>query len=126
MELTRRQRALNTEIQSVENDILKLQELKRGLNAELRDIATELDDLTRRRVETVTTADLHGISRSGKGNYLRNTSDTGLAIPRNQNAGVTINYFSQFDWSRELKRRMKFVFGFDEFRLCQEGWETHS
>jgi ATP-dependent DNA helicase Q1 len=110
MDISQRQRALTAEIHSVENDILKLQELKRTLNAELRDVTLELDNLARRRVSAPTTADLYGQSRAGKGNYLENNGNP-----------ATINYFSQFDWSGELKRRMKHVFGFDEFRLCQEG-----
>jgi ATP-dependent DNA helicase Q1 len=114
MELTQRQRALTAEINSVENDILKLQELKRTLNAELRDVTLELDDLARRRVTAPTTADLHGQPHFRKGNSLQNRNSA-------QNREATINYFSQFDWSGELKKRMMHVFGFDEFRLCQEG-----
>jgi ATP-dependent DNA helicase Q1 len=121
MDLTQRQRALTTEIHSVDKDILKLQELKGTLNAELRDITQELEDLARRRITVPTTADLHGPSNSGKGNFLQNSRDIGRNQNIAQNGVATINYFSQFDWTGELKRRMKRIFGFDEFRLCQEG-----
>lgn len=112
MDLSQRQRALNTEISSVDNDILKLQELRRSLNTELRDITKELEELARRRVTGATTADLHGISHP-------TTRDSGPKV--GLNSMPTVNYFTQFDWSGELKRRMKRVFGFDIFRLCQEG-----
>lgn len=118
MDLTQRQRALTAEIHSVENDILKLQELKRTLNVELRDVTLELDDLAKRRITAPTTADLYGQSRSGKEKFLQNNGNPSANMGRNP---ATIDYFSQFDWSGELKRRMKHVFGFDEFRLCQEG-----
>jgi ATP-dependent DNA helicase Q1 len=32
-----------------------------------------------------------------------------------------IDYTLEFDWSYELKARMKKVFGIDNFRLCQQG-----
>lgn len=33
----------------------------------------------------------------------------------------SIDYTLEFDWSYELKARMKKVFGIDNFRLCQQG-----
>jgi ATP-dependent DNA helicase Q1 len=119
MDLSERRRGLTAEIHSVESDILKLQELKRTLNAELRDVTLELDDLARRRIAAPTTADLYGQSRVGKGSsLLQSNGKPGANMGQNP---ATINYFSQFDWSGELKKRMKQVFGFNEFRLCQEG-----
>jgi ATP-dependent DNA helicase Q1 len=34
-----------------------------------------------------------------------------------------IDYTIDFDWSKELKAKMKKVFGINEFRLCQKGWD---
>lgn len=117
MDLNQRQRALNAEIVSVDNDILKLQELKRTLNTELRDVTRELEDLAQRRVIGATTADLHGISRLPKGKTGKGLESN----PMRRGEAATVDYFAQFDWSGELKRRMKRIFGFDQFRLCQEG-----
>ena len=35
----------------------------------------------------------------------------------------SINYMEQkFEWSRQLKSKLKRIFGIDDFRLCQEGY----
>jgi len=35
----------------------------------------------------------------------------------------SINYLEQeFDWSRQLKSKLKRIFGIDDFRLCQKGY----
>lgn len=115
-ELGQRQRALKAEIQSVESNITKLQELKRTLGTELQKVEDELDDLAQRRLTGATTADLHGFSRENESSNMNaRNSLSGRADQRG------IDYFSSFDWSGELKKRMKRVFGFDSFRLCQEG-----
>ncbi|KAG8818854.1 hypothetical protein FRC19_010280 [Serendipita sp. 401] len=120
--LDQRKRALHAEIQSVDSDVAKLNQLRQELDAELRDITRELEQLKQRKL---TTADLHGLSRQSNGLYVQNeriqTKGRGRDNRRSE-AQPGTNYFSQFDWSPELKRRMKRVFGFQDFRLCQEGY----
>lgn len=102
--LEQRSRALHHEIQSVDGEIEKLEALKHSLRDELNGISEELQQLKSRQPHA-STSELHGISNEP-------------SISRSR--GRT-NYFSKFDWSGELRKRLKRVFGIDEFRLCQEG-----
>jgi ATP-dependent DNA helicase Q1 len=106
--LTQRQQALTTEIQSVEEQISKLAALKHDLNEELLDVNRSLGEISARHNhkanKAATTADLYGAA----------------SVKQPSNSSHT-NYFGKFVWSGELKRQMKHVFGFDSFRLCQEG-----
>lgn len=68
MDLNQRQRELNAEIASVDEQILQLQTLKRSLASEIKAVTAELEELDRRRVSATTTADLHGLSRASNGN----------------------------------------------------------
>ena len=36
-------------------------------------------------------------------------------------ADVRMDYYGHFEWSQELRLRMKTIFNIDDFRLCQEG-----
>lgn len=54
------------------------------------------------------------------------------AEDRNPRAGPSsavpdaINYMEQeFDWSGQLRSKLKKIFGIDDFRLCQKGCVTH-
>ncbi|KAI0824919.1 P-loop containing nucleoside triphosphate hydrolase protein [Trametes gibbosa] len=40
---------------------------------------------------------------------------------KGKNVMETIDYMEDFDWSLALRAKMKSVFGFNSFRLCQEG-----
>lgn len=66
MAILERQRELNTEINSIDQQILKLQTLKQQLNAELKTVAEELEELNRKRAAPVTTTDLHGLSHNNR------------------------------------------------------------
>ncbi|CAG8521512.1 9571_t:CDS:1 [Acaulospora colombiana] len=115
MELSQRQRALTSELQSIEEDITRLQVLKRDLNVELQKVKQEL--------ETHTTAGHHnalplnnGASGGQAGKERNNTNGHS-----SHNKVGLVDYFSTFEWSGELRKRMQQVFGFEQFRLCQEG-----
>ncbi|KAI0674662.1 P-loop containing nucleoside triphosphate hydrolase protein [Trametes maxima] len=41
--------------------------------------------------------------------------------PKEKGQAGSIDYTADFDWSGALQAKMKSVFGFDQFRLCQEG-----
>ncbi|KAA1473234.1 ATP-dependent DNA helicase [Dentipellis sp. KUC8613] len=41
--------------------------------------------------------------------------------PKGKSKASSINYNTEFDWSGPLHGRLREVFGFDSFRLCQEG-----
>ncbi|KAG8812896.1 hypothetical protein FRC17_001761 [Serendipita sp. 399] len=116
--LDQRKRALHAEIESVDNEMAKLKQLRQELDAELRDITQELEQLKQRRL---TTADLHGLSRHSNVSLMQKDRLQTSGSGRKSGGQTGTNYFSQFDWSPELKRRMKRVFGFHDFRLCQEG-----
>ncbi|KAG8810489.1 hypothetical protein FRC17_002914, partial [Serendipita sp. 399] len=96
----------------------KLKQLRQELDTELRDITQELEQLKQRRL---TTADLHGLSRHSNGSLIQKDRLQTNGSGQKSGGQTGTNYFSQFDWSPELKRRMKRVFGFHDFRLCQEG-----
>lgn len=102
--LTQRQQALTTEIQSIDQEVSKLEVLKRELKEQLHDVNHALSEINTRHHKGATTADLYG-----------NPHSKGVDNPSNT------DYFGKFVWSGELKRQMKLVFGFDDFRLCQEG-----
>lgn len=40
---------------------------------------------------------------------------------KGKNVAASIDYTDEFDWTPALRAKMKSVFGFDSFRLCQEG-----
>ncbi|KAI0634704.1 P-loop containing nucleoside triphosphate hydrolase protein [Trametes polyzona] len=42
-------------------------------------------------------------------------------IVKGKGVAGRINYTEEFDWTPALRAKMKAVFGFDRFRLCQEG-----
>ncbi|PVG04636.1 ATP-dependent DNA helicase [Serendipita vermifera] len=114
MELSQRQRALTSEIQSVEEDIARLQALKRDLNVELQKVKQELETHT---IASHNALPLdNGVSSRPAGGE-RNASNGRSS----HNKAGFVDYFSMFEWSEELRKRMQQVFGFEQFRLCQEG-----
>ena len=43
----------------------------------------------------------------------------------NSTTSDSINYIEkEFEWSRQLKSKLKRIFGIDDFRLCQQGYVT--
>ena len=91
--------ALDVEIRGVETDIQKLQTLRSQLLAERQSLLQQI---------------------TGLGTYSSNANGKGKDVNVAPNS---VNYLQeQFDWSGELKARMKKVFNISSFRLCQEGY----
>ncbi|KAL5514242.1 hypothetical protein ACEPAG_2330 [Sanghuangporus baumii] len=103
-ELNGRLSELESELKDVDEQIEKLRELRSQVIAE------------RNRVnEKIKT--MQGTSRLSASNSLAPARSSGKALQ----AG-SINYMTEvFEWSGELKARMREVFGIQNFRLCQEG-----
>ncbi|KAL5476913.1 hypothetical protein ACEPAI_3099 [Sanghuangporus weigelae] len=95
---------LDSELKDVDEQIERLRELRSQIIAE------------RNRVnEKVKT--MQGAPRLSASNSLASARPSGKALQ----AG-SINYMTEvFEWSGELKARMREVFGIQNFRLCQEG-----
>ena len=96
LELERRSKALQAEISSVDQDIAKLQNLKKDLEEELAGLRTRVN--------------------------ARKPRPSSLVGVRGVQQGV--DYFGKFDWSGELKKQAMRVFNIPSFRLCQEGCVT--
>ncbi|EJD05581.1 ATP-dependent DNA helicase [Fomitiporia mediterranea MF3/22] len=102
-ELNGRMSALDAELKDVKEQISDLQDLQAQILAEKQNIDQELKTLNGSRLSEVIA------SSSGKGK--------GKAP-----SGGAINYMTEaFEWSGELKARMREVFSIQSFRLCQEG-----
>lgn len=80
----------------MDEDITKLQNLKKDLEKELLGLRTRIDG-SKPRPES--SAGVHGVQQG-------------------------IDYFGKFDWSGELKKQATRVFNIASFRLCQEGYVT--
>jgi len=80
----------------VDQDIAKLQKLKKDLEKDLSRLRTRLDAREPRPSSFV---GVHGV-RQG------------------------VDYSGKFDWSGELKKQAMRVFDIPSFRLCQEGFVT--
>lgn len=80
----------------MDEDIAKLQNLKKDLEKELLGLRTHIDASKPRPKSFV---DVHGVQQG-------------------------IDYFGKFDWSGELKKQAMRVFNIGSFRLCQEGYVT--
>ncbi|KAI0316843.1 P-loop containing nucleoside triphosphate hydrolase protein [Amylostereum chailletii] len=78
---------LDKDLADVDEDIARLQRLRKDKLAEKKNIQAQIDALTARP----------------KGKM------------------VAKNYFDEFEWSADMKARMKEVFGIGSFRLAQEG-----
>lgn len=99
-ELNGRLGALEIEINDIDADIKRLQELKNRLLTEKRDISAQLKT--------------HGGSLQG----LPGSTADG---PQRVESGKTDYTTERFEWTGELKARMKAIFNINAFRLCQEG-----
>jgi ATP-dependent DNA helicase Q1 len=116
MELDQRQRDITSELQSIEGDITRLQALKSELNKELQKVKQELDTHVTAGHRRNALPLNNGVSSRSKGKGRNNTN----GHSSHTQSGL-IDYFSTFEWSGELRKRMQQVFGFEQFRLCQEG-----
>ena len=90
--LEQRTKALQAEILSVDEDISKLQNLRKDLEEELSRLRTRIDASKPRPRSSV---GIHGVHQG-------------------------VDYFGKFDWSGELKKQAMRVFNIPSFRLCQE------
>lgn len=81
----------------MDQDIAKLQNLKKDLEEELAGLRTRID--TRRPLPN-SFVGVHGVQQG-------------------------LDYFGKFDWSGELKKQAMRVFDIPSFRLCQEGYVTN-
>ncbi|KAL7283937.1 hypothetical protein ACG7TL_001209 [Trametes sanguinea] len=52
---------------------------------------------------------------------IRNAQRSSFAVSKGKARAGGIDYMGEFDWSGALRAKMKAVFGFDRFRLVQEG-----
>jgi len=82
----------------VDEDIAKLQNLKKDLKEELSRLLARIDASKPRPKSFV---GVHGVQQG-------------------------IDYFGKFDWSGELKKQAMRVFNIPSFRLCQEGCVTQA
>ena len=53
---------------------------------------------------------------------IRDAQNTNLSTSKGKQKAGSIDYTGEFEWSGALRAKMKTVFGFDKFRLCQEGY----
>jgi ATP-dependent DNA helicase Q1 len=94
------------------------------LEEEIAEIDAEISGLDReiRRLE-----DLRSLRAGEREELLRELQQL-QSVPQTVNGKgkakkTEINYcLSSFDWSQQLRLRMKKVFGIENFRLCQEGF----
>jgi hypothetical protein len=92
--------SLDAEIADIRRDIMQLEEQSK-LRAKDKDgLIKELRALDQRQTSAQSDASKKGKGRASEG---------------------TIDYSADFDWSPELRLKMKRVFGIDDFRLCQKG-----
>ena len=106
-ELNGRISALEAELGDIDEQITKLKELRAQIIVEKQRLNDELQEQSNLRVSSST------LSRQS------------LVPSKNAQAG-TINYMTEvFEWSGELRARMKEVFSIPSFRLCQEGYVWH-
>jgi ATP-dependent DNA helicase Q1 len=101
---------------------------KQNLNGELNKIEREISDVVQNIKEL---RDLHSDLLQQKSKIEKQLGEV-QPTPNGMNGTTdrkgkgkakqdSIDYTLEFDWSYELKARMKKVFGIDNFRLCQQG-----
>lgn len=93
--------ALEAEIGSIDNQIKELKDIRNNLIQEKGVVEKQLLEV--------------GLPQNGRNGARGERKGKGVA----RQDGV--DYTLEFDWSHELKVRMKKVFGIDNFRLCQQG-----
>ena len=91
---------IEREISDIDHDIRNLRDLRSDLLQQKVEIEKKLGEVQPTRYDTNGAMD-----RKGKGKARQDG----------------IDYTLEFDWSYELKARMKKVFRIDNFRLCQQG-----
>ncbi len=90
-ELIARREAHQKELERLEDEMRRIQELRMGEKKSIRELTQQLGGLDKK------------VARGG---------GEGKAIK---------NYFDKFEWSGALKEQMESVFGIKSFRLAQEG-----
>ncbi|KZV99558.1 ATP-dependent DNA helicase [Exidia glandulosa HHB12029] len=93
-ELDARLDSLDAEIASVDEEALKLKELRARLVAQKQDVQRQLENM-----------------RTGRS----------AAVDNSKGKGKGIDYSDEWEWTPDLVARMKAVFGIQSFRLCQQG-----
>ena len=100
-ELSGKLASLDAEIASVDEDINKLKAVRSTLVKERQDLLAQMQ-------QPSTNGTFNGFTTNTNGK-------AGSSKPKGT------DYSQDFDWSGELKARMKSVFGINDFRLCQKG-----
>ncbi len=98
-ELSARLSSIEAEIQGVDEEIERFKALRETLLRDKNEVVKQLNSL-------------HGSKTSNV---------TGIDVRSGPKPGTTDYNVSDFEWTGELKRRMREVFGIPSFRLCQEG-----
>ncbi|QRW06395.1 ATP-dependent DNA helicase [Ceratobasidium sp. AG-Ba] len=101
--------ALDAELNSIEAEIQSLQEARRNVLLEREALQKELA-ATRLPQQT----SVAPLDRRSTKNYDANAQSINYADPKG------------FEWTHELKSRLRKVFKIQDFRLCQEEWSTPS
>lgn len=102
-----RKQTLNGQLSKIENEI-------RDIDQEIKDREAIRSDLLLEKAEIEKQIRTEHLTRNGTDGA---TDRKGKGKARQEG----INYMLEFDWSYELKARMKKVFGINNFRLCQQG-----
>jgi ATP-dependent DNA helicase Q1 len=102
-----RKQALNAQLSGIESEI-------REIDQEIKDRKEIRSDLLRQKAD---------IEKQIKEVQPTRNGTTGALDKKGKGKARQdgIDYMLEFDWSYELKARMKKVFGIDNFRLCQQG-----
>ena len=106
--------------------------LKQKLNGRLSELDQELKEIDRQIEEFKNLRAKIVVERQDVANQLNTrighqptnlrASTSGSGSARNSAGAGAIDYMNHpFEWTGELKARMRSVFGIHEFRLCQEG-----
>lgn len=105
-ELNGRLASLEAELKRIDEDIEKLKKLRSNIFLEKESIIKELNVHVHTRKQPQSVGETRG---------------------QRELSVRTIDYMSeQFEWSGELKARMRDVFKIQGFRLCQEGYAKYS
>lgn len=98
-ELSARVSSIEAEIQGVDEEIERFKALRETLVRDKNEALKQLNSLHESRSTVVTGGEIRSAPKGGTTDYT----------------------VSDFEWTGELKRRMKEVFNIPSFRLCQEG-----
>ena len=100
--LSKNLNALDTEIADIKQKIKDLERLAKELTSDRNKAAKLLDTVRQRR---------YGANANGKG--------------KEKAIGGLLDYSQSFEWTLQLRDKLKSLFGINSFRLCQEAY-AHS